>query len=500
MFGTTGTIQVLTTDLDGNLAQFREGFGEADDVRFHRFRLGGMGVSAALVYIESLVDLAALRRHALEPLLLDASLGGADGAQGGGSGQALAEWIARSVQSAGSVTAVRQVREAVDEVLAGHALLLLDGADTGLLLRVRGPQLRPVDEPTTETVLRGPRDGFVEEIGTNVAAVRRRIQHAGLRVSTSRLGERTRTRVAMLHVDGLAHPDVVQAVRERLQRIRIDGVLDSSQVEENITGRHRSPFPLVHLTERPDVVARALLSGKVAVVVDGTPWALIAPARLIEFFFAADDYYLKPAAVLLVRTARIMAWLGVVFFPALYVALEAYNPEVFRIELLMAIDAARAGVPLSVLLEIAFLEIMMELIQEATIRLPSKIGAAATVVGGLIIGDAVSRARIVSNPVIVIAAMAAIGSFAFPNREIAAAWRMTKIALLAGAALLGLLGVFLAFFVVVVYLNSLESFGVPYLEPLAPLKWRDLVRDGLTRPPWWKADVGAGLRAASRRS
>lgn len=487
MYGTAGAVQAWTTDLDGNLALLRENLGAADDVRFHRFRLGGTGTPAALVYVEGLVDVPALRRHVLEPLLLlDKAI-------------PLVEQIEDSVQSAGFVTPVRQVQDGLHEMLAGQALLLVDGEDTGLALGVRGPVTRGIDEPTTETVLRGPRDGFVEELGINLAAVRRRIQAPGLRVSVRRVGERTRTRVAMLHVEGLAPPGTVRAVEERLQRIRIDGVLDSSQVEEILTGRHRSPFPLAHLTERPDVVARALLAGKVTVLVDGTPWALVAPARLIEFFFAADDYYLKPAAVLLVRLARVMAWLGVVFFPALYVAVEAYNPEVFRVELVMTIDAARAGVPLSVIVEIFFLEVMMELIQEATIRLPSKVGAAATVVGGLIIGDAVSRARIVSNAVIVIAAMAAIGSFAFPNREIAIAWRLTKWVLLAGASVLGLLGVFLAFFVVVVYLNSLESFGVPYLEPLAPLRWRELFRDGLTRPPWWRADIGPGSIAGTRR-
>jgi len=302
------------------------------------------------------------------------------------------------------------------------------------------------------------------------------------------VGKTSPVRVLILHLQPVAPPALVEEIRARIRSASADTVTDSTQLAELISGRYWTPFPLHLATERPDRVIAALLQGKVVLVVDGSPWALLLPVQVRDFFFTTDDYSLRPPVTLLLRLTRVLAWVGIVVLPGMYIALEAYNPDVLRADLMLSIAASRAGVPFNVIFELLFLVVMVELVQETAIRLPQKVGQATTIVGALIIGEAVARAHVVSNIAIVIAAMGSLGSLTFPDREIAAAWRLSSGVVVLGGALFGVYGVLCALMLILLHLNALDSFGVPYLSPLAPFDGWEWLRDGITRLPWWCAD------------
>lgn len=476
--------------LEAPVQDIRQALGGGDDIQTVWLQVAGpRPAQAALVYLRGLADEEILKRYVIAPLARGGELGtapgtGGDAAAGAGGGRDPAADLRRRLapvnpQPAGSRD------EAVQAALSGDALLLVAGAEAPWMLRAAGWKERPVMAPSTESSMRGARESFTENLEVNVALVRRRMRDPRLVVQETQVGTATRTRVDLLYMQGVAPARLLQAVRSRLDGISVDALRDSGELCELLCAGYLTPFPLVMSTERPDRVVDALVAGKGVLLVDGSPWAVLLPVRLIEYFFSVDDYFMRPPVAVLLRLARLMAWAGIVLFPALYVSLEAYNPDVLRAELVLTMDTARSGVPLTVVFELLFLIVMVELIQEAAARLPEKIGGATTIVGALIIGEAVARARIVSDTIIVITAMGTIGSLTFPDREIAAAWRISSGLLVLCGALFGLFGVFLGLLLLTYHLNALEPFGEPYLYPLAPLAPRELLRDGLFRLPKW---------------
>ena len=453
----------------------RRVLGESDDVHFQHFTVKWGQTAGIVIFIEGLTNTSDLQGHVLQPLMERAPEGQlAPGLQA--FGDRVLHIADRQMTS--DPTRIR------DEVYHGKTALLVDGFAAALLLGVQGWEERSVESPPTESGLRGPRDGFVENITANIALVRRRLCDPGLRVRFFRVGARTQTKVAMLYLDDLARPRLVQELATRISAVSFDGILDTNQLREFVAGSGFSPFPKMESTERPDRVTAALLSGKVAVLMDTSPFVTVAPATLPDFLWATDDYYTSPAVALLVRLVRVLGWLGSTFLPALYIAIEMYNPDLIRSDMALFLARERVGVPLGPSLEIYFLEAIMEMLYEATVRLPSKVGSAATVVGGLIIGQAAVQARVISAAAIIVAALAAIGSFTYPGQEIAQVWRAAKWLLLIVTSFFGVYGLFAAAVALFSYLAAQDSFGTPYLAPLVPLILPDLLRDSLYRKPW----------------
>lgn len=456
-------------------ALLQEALGEGDDIRHQSCRLRWDGRAALLVYIDGLCSSETLQGHVLRPLMAERPAGKPP--------RDLADLGQRliTVTEQRVLTDVTRVRDAI---YSGNAALLVDGFAGALVLGTQGWEERPVQSPPSESALRGPRDGFIESISTNIALVRRRICDPTLRVRYFRVGARTRTRVVLLYLADLARPALVHELATRLAAVEFDGILDTAQLREFLVGQGFNPFPKMEMTERPDKVAAALLSGKVAVLVDNSPFAAVAPTTLIDFLWAPDDYYSNPAVALLVRLVRLIGWGATMLLSPLYIALQAYNPELVRSDMALFLARERLGVPLTAPLEIIFLAIMMELIFEATVRLPAKIGSAATVVGGLIIGQAAVQARIISSGVIIVVAISAIGSFTLPGQEMGQVWRAIKWLLIVAASTFGVYGLFALAFVLLSWLAAQDSFGTPFLAPLAPMIPGDLLQDFAYRKPW----------------
>lgn len=494
----------LSGHLDQDLAALLQGAGRNDDWVVRRFRIGGpAGTPAALVYTESLVDTDLLQRDVLGRLMDRAAAG--TGRAPDVAVLAEAHIPVAACELADRLDALRQ------GVARGEPALLIEGSRRALGLKLQHFADRSIESPPNEFGLRGPRDGFVENLQTNLGLLRRRLTGRSFQVEIHTVGRRTRTRVALAFAPDLAREPLVQAIRQRLNRLEYDGLLDSSQLAEMLTGSALNPFPLLHATERPDRVAAALLDGKVALLVDGTPGVLTAPATFPEFLWAADDYYSSPLITLLTRFARVVGLLAVVYLPAVYVGVELYNPGLVRTPLALFLASERTGLPLNALTEVVILELMMEMIHESTVRLPSRVGSAATIVGGLIVGTAAVQARILSSLVVIITAAAAIGTFTFPSQDMSRAWRAVKWLVILAAGMFGVYGIFVATVCLVLFINSLDVFGLPYLAPLAPPLWRDLARDFALRLPWSAANRrpdtfsppdptrGPGIRRRQRR-
>lgn len=469
----------LSDRLHLNLRTLKHLFEACSDCVIRTFRIAG-GREAALLYFDGLVDTLRLDDMVLKPVLYDAfpvrgRVPGLDDVR------ALLE---QRVVSLSQVQAVSTVRELADAILHGDAALLVDGESSALLLEARAFEHRGVDEPQTESVIRGPREGLVESLRTNTSLIRRRIRTPQLKFDLVRVGRLSRTDIVVAYIRGIAPDVLVEEVRRRVSRIDIDAILDSAYVEELIEDDPYSPFPQVLATERPDIVAAHLLEGKVAVLVDGTSFALIVPTTLWALMQASEDYYERFYIATALRFLRYVFAMVALILPAFYIAVTTFHQEMIPSSLLLTLAATREGIPFPSIVEILLMEVSFEALREAGIRLPKTVAQAVTIVGALIIGQAAVQAGIVSAPVIIVVALTGIASFTFPRFNLAITIRLLRFPLMFLSAALGLYGVMLGLLAITVHLAGLRSFGIPYLYPVAPLATAEMA-DVAIRPPIW---------------
>ncbi|MED4797818.1 spore germination protein, partial [Priestia megaterium] len=266
----------------------------------------------------------------------------------------------------------------------------------------------------SQTVVRGPRDSFTETLRTNTALIRRRIKSPKLWIESQQIGEFTKTDIALVYIDGIADEQVIQEVKERLSKIDIDGILESGYIEELIQDEDYTPFPTMHNTERPDSVAAGLLEGRIAILVDGTPFVLMVPALFIQFFQAAEDYYQRADISTLIRLMRYMAFFLALLTPSAYIALTTFHQEMLPFALLISIAAQREGVPFPAIIEAFIMEITFEILREAGVRLPRAVGSAISIVGALVLGEAAVQAGLVSPAMVIVVSITAISNFVSP--------------------------------------------------------------------------------------
>ncbi|NLG70328.1 MAG: hypothetical protein GX496_12340, partial [Firmicutes bacterium] len=396
----------------------------------------------------------------------------------------LPQALEQRVVAVSQVRRAATVREVAAAVLHGSAALLVDGEPTALLLDVRAFEHRTVDEPRIESVIRGPREGLVESLRTNTALIRRRLRTPQLKLDPVQVGHLSRTEIVVAYIRGVAPDVLIQEVKRRLSRIRIDAIIDSAYVEELIEDAPYSPFPQVLATERPDIVAANLLEGRVAVLVDGSSFALVVPVTLWSLMQASEDYYERYFIGTALRLLRYIFALIALTLPAFYIAVTTFHQEMIPSALLLTLAATREGIPFPSIVEILIMEISFEALREAGVRLPKTIGAAVTIVGALIIGQSAVQAGIVSAPVIIVVALTGIASFTFPRFNLGITIRLLRFPLMFLAAVLGLYGLILGILTITVHLAGLRSLGIPYLSPVAPLSAGELA-DVAIRPPIW---------------
>jgi spore germination protein KA len=298
------------------------------------------------------------------------------------------------------------------------------------------------------------------------------------------IGEISQTPVCIMYVKGLADENVLQDLRERLESIRIDGILESGYIEELISDQKWTPFPTVLSIERPDAVAGNILEGRIAILVDGTPFVLIVPAILNMFFQASEDYYQRYDIATFLRVLRFGSFLIALLMPSVYVAIVGYHQEMIPTQLLLKLAAQREGVPFPAYLEAFIMELVFEILREAVVRMPSAAGNTISIVGGLVIGQSVVEAGIVSPAVVIVVSFTAIASFVSPSYNLGISARLLRFFLLLAASTLGFYGIGLVVLVLILHLSNLRSFGMPYIKPFAPFMLKDM-KDTLFRAPLW---------------
>lgn len=462
--------------LSENLDNLKTVMGSSHDLKIHSFRLGpDNSLSGALVFIDGLVDSYILTEAILRPLMNwhteDHRLP---------TGKKLLDAVRQEVLCSGDVKLVQTLPELVSGCLSGNTILLLDGCTAGLDINTKGWEKRSIAEPQSETVVRGPREGFTEDLRTNTALIRRKIRNGKLRVDHIIVGQKTRTDVCLMYLSGVADPGVVETVKYRISRLDVDSILESGYIEEYIEDAPFSPFATIGYSEKPDVVASRILEGRVAIVTDGTPFVLTAPMLFVESFQTAEDYYARPLYASIIRLLRFIAYLIAVFAPAIYIALTAFHQELLPTTLLFTIAKAREGTPFPAFVEALIMMFAFEILREAGIRLPRPIGQAISIVGALVMGDAAVAAGLVGAPMVITVAITAVAGFLVPNQNDSIS--ILRVLMLMLAAVVGWYGVSMGFLALLVHLATLNSFGVPYFDGFSRI---NNLQDSVVRMPLW---------------
>lgn len=442
------------------------------DVIYREFYTGS--IKAAVVYIDSMADRNLINDFIIENFMYEVKKSDEHVKD--------IEYIENRLISASDIKKIEKLSEGIDAFLAGETLLMFDGFSSAYIIATRSWPTRGISEPSSENVLRGARDGFTETIRFNTVLVRRRIRDTRLRIKAKKIGTRSKTDIAILYIDDIVNRSVLEEVEKRLDKINIDAIFDSGYIEQLIEDDSWSLFPQMQNTERPDVVSAALYEGKVAILVDNSPSALIAPGTLISLFQSPDDYYQRWISSSIIRLTRVIGVFISMILPALYVAITSFETSIIPTKLAYSIAASRENVPFPAFIEAMIMEISLALLMEAVVRLPKPIGATIGIVGGLIIGQAAVSAGIVSPIMIIIISMTAITSFIMPNYEITNGMRIIRFLLIIIAAIFGLYGIIIGLIIIGMKLIKMRSFGIPYLAPLVDFNISD-IKDALIRVP-----------------
>ncbi|GFN24202.1 spore germination protein [Thermanaeromonas sp. C210] len=476
----------LSPDLKANVRYLQETFGYSQDLVIREVTVKER--RAALAYLESMVDRDVIQRDVLPSLMKL-------GREGGYSARELVTLV-RDNLSIGHLKEQDRWGDVVYGLLDGQVALLMDGSRRVLLLGADSWEKRAVTEPEVETVIRGPREGFTEDLPTNISLIRRRLRTPDLRFETWYLGRATHTRVVISYLEGLALQEVLEELRSRLRRIDTDGILESGYIEEMIEDCPFSPFPQFARTERPDRVVADILQGRVAILTDGSPFVLTLPINLFTELQAADDLY-ERWVVSFIRLYRFISIFVALLLPALYVAFTTFHHEMIPTVLAVAIAAQRERVPYPAFLEALLMQIIFEILVEAGLRLPRPVGQAVTIVGALVIGEAAIRAGLASAAMVIVVSLTAIASFTNPTFGLGTAIRMLRLPMIFLAGSLGIFGIFAGVLAILIHLVTLRSLGLPYLAPVAPFIWEDQ-KDVVFRAPWWlmvtRPKLEGGLR------
>lgn len=467
----------VTTDLEQNKQIFSQIFADCADIKMVDMQLGAEGaLRCTVAYIEIVAAASSYGSSEIGRLIQTLS---------GKSPQEVCDFLTRNGRGMTDITLYADLKEAAQGLLTGDMILLVDGLDRALKLPDRGYPNMGVQSAESEKVTRGSNEGFADSVKTNTALIRKRLRATELKNVEARAGRRTNTLVNIMYMEGIAHKEVLSEIRQRLDTFEIDGIMDSGMIEQLTERRWASPFPQFQTTERPDRAVHALLEGRIVLLCDNSPLALILPTDYNSFLQTSDDYYNRFEIVSLERIIRYLAAFFALSLPSLYLAVINFHTSLLPTNLLLTFAQARAGVPFSALAELLLMELGFELLREAGVRLPGTMGNTIGIVGGLIIGTAAVDAGLASPVVVIVVAFTALCSFAIPGEEFANAFRLLKFFLIFASAWLGLFGYLTGMLAILIHLSGLRSFGVPYLLPFVSSEADDgaQIKDSIFRSP-----------------
>lgn len=453
----------MTVELEKLTNDVKNAYSDSDDLIVKNFDVN-LG-AAAVCYLDGFVDKDILTRDVLSSL----------------TGTTLSVPVYDSLKNLPfpeTIDVSVELGDVLSHIANGDVVLLIDGAEGCFCFPLRKTVMRSVAEPPTESVLRGPREGFIEDIKANTTLIRRKIKSEKLVITNMTVGKQTHTSVAVCYIDGIADKTIISTVKERISKIKTDGILDSYYIEQYLCENKYSLFTQVGSSEKPDVVAAKLLEGRIAIIVDGSPSVLTVPFLLFEAMQDAYDYYSNDWRASLIRIFRIIGMLLTIFLPAAYVAFETFHFHLLPLKFLITLLNATNGIPFPPQIEILLVLLLFEILNQASIRMPRFLGISLSIVGAIVLGDTAVKAGLISSPAVLIIALSSIGIFCVPSQVNVIS--MLRTIFVCIAAVLGLYGLLIATIMTVCYIVSINNYGTPFAAPFAPIVSSDL-KDGLLK-------------------
>lgn len=379
-----------------------------------------------------------------------------------------------------NLSVVENINDILYQLSSGFTIIFIDGYEKAISIETRATLDRGITESTSESIIRGPKDSFTENLQINIGLIRKRIKDENLWFKDLIIGKRTKTKVTLTYINGIADEENINKILNKLNKINIDGILDSGYIKEYLTNKNNSSFPEMMSTERPDLVSGALLEGKIAIIVENSPFVLIIPSFLIDFMHSPEDYYQSPKNVTLTRLLRLISFILTIITPAFYIAVTTWNQEVIPNDLLISLAKQRIGVPFPTALELILMVTTFEILREADIRMPNAAGASISIVGALILGEAAVSAGIVSPIIIIVVAFTEVSALVFTDIDFINGIRWWRFIFIIFSTILGFIGLVIVSLIFLTKLCSIEYLKIPYTIPTSPLV-PEILKDSFIR-------------------
>jgi len=468
-------IAVENGDLDGNIDFIRNELGAQGPMVVKHFYIGiDKPLEAAIIYVNGLVNKDIIDRDILNPLMIHI------GENLNGKAN-IGDYLCKRYISMSNTLVESDLNVVINHLKRGKSAVLINGASEVIIADTAGGQQRAIIEPMNETAAKGPRDGFVENFEVNISLIRRKVKDKNLTIEPFSIGRRLQSDGAIIYIGDIADKQVVEELKKRIEAVDVDAVISSGKLEQYIEDYAYTVFPQAFSTERPDRAIANMLEGKILLVTEGTPMVLIYPAIFMQFFQAEEDYTERTVVSSFVRLLRILAAIIVVTLPSIYLTLIKFNVELIPIKFVTPIVQSRVGIALTPFLEIIAMEMVVEFLREGGLRLPTKIAQTLSLVGGIIIGDTAIQSKMVSPTTLLIVGITVITTFLIPNYDMSLSIRLLRFPMLILANIMGIFGIAVGWFLILVHLSSLDSLGVPYFE-----FHKSDMKDTFIRAPLWK--------------
>lgn len=457
-------MELVSKKIEENKKFVLDSFQNSSDLIHYEFEAGD-NTKILIFYIEGFIDRNLLDRDIVKPLIHNKE-----------------NKDIKKIISISSLSESGEIDEVISKITDGNVAIFFNGKTIAYLANLKNWEKRSIEEPQAEAVVRGPKEGFVEDISSNRNLLRKKIKSNNLVFEDYTVGKQTNTTISIAYINGIVNEDVLNEVRKRINSIDTDAILESGYIEQYIEDNKASMLPTIGNTQKPDVAAGKILEGRVAIFCDGSPHVLTVPKLFLENIQTGEDYYIRPHFASFLRTIRMFSLFLAIVLPGFYVALQTFHQEMIPTVLLVSMAEAREGVPFPAAIEAFLMIIMLELIKESGVRLPRAVGSAVSIVGALVLGQAAVQAGIVSAPMVIVIAVTAIAEFTVPPlTELLILYRLIILFL---GAFAGLYGVTCGLVALIVQGLSLNSFGVSYGYPISPIDKTGL-KDFVIRFPLW---------------
>ena len=460
---------MLTNNLTKNVKLIKNTFHCSQDLIVRDF-VSFQNIDSALIFLDGSIDKQFLISGVVKPLQETKLRKNSN----------LSQIAMEKIVSFAQVLETESVQEITSNLSNGFCIILFDGSKKAICVGSTKWPIRAVSEPPTSAVINGPREGFVEDITTNVSLIRKRLKSPDVMFEKMEIGKYTKTQIRLCYISGIADDKIVKKIREKLSKIDIDGIVDSSYLTSFLEDRRHSVFRQVGSAEKPDIISAKLLEGRVAILCDGSPIVLTLPFLLLEDFQSSNDYYSTSTSATFLRWLRLFGAIFAIILPGLYVSMMIYHYKLIPIKLLISIANSIEGIPLSPFLEVLFIIFLFEILYEASLRMPRYLGLALSVVGALILGDTAVKAGLISPPAVMIVALTGVMSYTVPNQNVQISILRLIFTILGGV--LGFYGIIVGSLFLVGYLCGMENYSAPYFAPFAPFVQSDQ-KDALFKKP-----------------